>query len=788
MSESITSRVVSNAPETVSRVESALDGVYDDVAILDSADGPSGVDCVIAVGPLSDEEWAVVENAVTSGSQPPLVVLASGSDADQVRDRATVTATDVVVDESDHRFEVLANRVRGMVQFRRSNSDRDQSASATHLTDLYEVATDASLSFPEKANRMLEIGLDRLDVENAHLSTIDQEPERYEIVASIGDLPISPGDLMDLPTTFCRKTIETDEVLALSHASEQGWSDDPAYERSNVECYLGSRIVVGGSLYGTVCFLDRSPHSTFSEAEQTFVSLIARWLSHELERTRREEALETLHGGMTELMRARTKTGVCEMAIGIAGDAVEASSARAWLLDDDGTTLDPVTSLSGTAAVSPLSRGESGTDRLWTAIDEGTVTTFDSSTIPQVGGDSGEPIRSEVVIPLEEFGVMTVCAETAEAFDAIDVSLLKMLGSNAVAALERTEWIEELSAAHQRARRIFESASDGLLLVDPDADEIIDCNDRAANLLGYDDPNVLQSVNPSTICHEDAERFEGLIEEVRQSGRGWAEELTCTGKDGKRIPTEVTAATIELPEGSRILGSLRDVSERKRREQALNVFNRVLRHNIRNDMNVVIGHASMIHTETSDPSLRESAAEIQRTGRKLIELGEKARTFQKVDERDTDADQVDLREILEQISAELESDYPGGTVDVAGVEDAPAAVETTVDVAFRELCENGLQHATTPEPTVSVTVSRVSDGQQFAVTISDEGPGLPSQDCAVLEGETETPLEHGSGLGLWLTNWIVRSNGATLTVVESGDQGTTIRFTFPASDADRADT
>ncbi|MFB6178456.1 MAG: ATP-binding protein, partial [Halorientalis sp.] len=334
---------------------------------------------------------------------------------------------------------------------------------------------------------------------------------------------------------------------------------------------------------------------------------------------------------------------------------------------------------------------------------------------------------------------------------------------------------------------IFESASDALLLVDPDADAIVDCNERAATILGYDDPSALQSVAPSEICREDPTNYQRLVEAVERDGRGRIEGLTCLRRDGGQIPTEVTASTIELGGEAIIIASLRDISDRQRREQALDVFNRVLRHNIRNDMNVVIGHASLIETDVTDDDLAESAAEIRRTGEKLTDLGEKARTVQKLDDRQTDREQVDIRSLLDRVARSVEAAYPEASIDIEGPATADAAVDSTVDVATRELLENAIVHVSADQPTVSVSLSPVDDEHRLAVTISDEGAGLPPQDCAVLEGESETPLSHGSGLGLWLTNWVVTSNGGTVSVVESGDDGTTVRLAFPAGRSESAE-
>ncbi|MFB6179936.1 MAG: GAF domain-containing protein, partial [Halorientalis sp.] len=439
MARGISTLVVTAERQYVDSVESALATVYDDVQVVTPADGETRADCVIAVTPLGDAGWKHVETT-TDGTEPPVIALAGGTDG-QVHSPQTDAVVDIV-DATGQWEQTLANRVRGVVQFRRHEANQSRPAlGGTHLRRLQEIATETDLPFEEKAERLLEVGLDRLGVENAHLSTVDREPEHYEVIASVGELPISAGDLMDLPTTFCRRTIETDDVVSISHAREDGWAGDPAYETGDVECYLGARILVGGSLYGTVCFLDRSPHSTFTEAEQTFVSLVARWLSHELERTRREAALETLHAGTTELMRATTKRGVCEVAVGIAGDLVESPLAHVWVLDDD-ETLRPRASLHVGESPAAVTRRDERGSRLWTALDTGSVAEYGGEASAVSGLVSDTRVRSEMVVPLDEQGVLTIASELAAAFDAIEKSLLKMLGSVTVAALERTDRIE----------------------------------------------------------------------------------------------------------------------------------------------------------------------------------------------------------------------------------------------------------------------------------------------------------------------------------------------------------
>jgi signal transduction histidine kinase len=58
----------------------------------------------------------------------------------------------------------------------------------------------------------------------------------------------------------------------------------------------------------------------------------------------------------------------------------------------------------------------------------------------------------------------------------------------------------------------------------------------------------------------------------------------------------------------------------------------------------------------------------------------------------------------------------------------------------------------------------------------DDGPGLASNERAVLDGRSETPLEHGTGLGLWLANWIVTGLGGELEVVDPDGEGMTLEI------------
>lgn len=162
--------------------------------------------------------------------------------------------------------------------------------------ELYEVMNGPE-EFDAKAERALALGKRYLDVDNAHLTEIHPDSDYWETVASTDSVngTFPPGLVLDFGTTYCRRVVDGGETVALHDAPAQGWGDDPAFDAHGLRCYHGSPIVVGGELYGTVCFVSESARAEpFSDEETLFAELIARMLEHELQRQRTAAEIERL--------------------------------------------------------------------------------------------------------------------------------------------------------------------------------------------------------------------------------------------------------------------------------------------------------------------------------------------------------------------------------------------------------------------------------------------------------------------------------------------------------------
>lgn len=179
----------------------------------------------------------------------------------------------------------------------RNAREQEQKATIEFIQELYDVATEPAVSADEKITQVLARGQHRLGVNGGYLTRIDatddEERGRTVVEASGNHTDLEPGATWPLSKTYCRQTIAQDGLLEIHDALAAGWGDDPAYTTSEIGCYIGTPITVATELYGTVFFAADDPRDKpFTDADRTFVRLMAQLVSYELERRQATTALE----------------------------------------------------------------------------------------------------------------------------------------------------------------------------------------------------------------------------------------------------------------------------------------------------------------------------------------------------------------------------------------------------------------------------------------------------------------------------------------------------------------
>ena len=226
---------------------------------------------------------------------------------------------------------------------------------------------------------------------------------------------------------------------------------------------------------------------------------------------------------------------------------------------------------------------------------------------------------------------------------------------------------------------------------------------------------------------------------------------------------------------------LRDVTERQTREQQLEVLTRVLRHNLRNDLDIALAYAN----EIEDPEIR---THVRSKLQKLVQIGNKARDVESVLATANDPwSSVDLAAVVRTVAGRFRAEYDDCEIVVTAPDKLVLiSHQHLLDRLLSELIENGIEHNNQSPPCVEITVATSDDdGSAVQIKIEDNGPGIPDHERTVIRDGAETPLNHGTGIGLWIANWITGSLGGELSFPTDDAGGTVlIRLTDVRGDPD----
>lgn len=213
-------------------------------------------------------------------------------------------------------------------------------------------------------------------------------------------------------------------------------------------------------------------------------------------------------------------------------------------------------------------------------------------------------------------------------------------------------------------------------------------------------------------------------------------------------------------------------TELTRRNNLINILNRVLRHNLRNDMNVIRGHVRLMSDQLQDETFGSIA--LQKIDQ-FMNLSQKARDLEKIVRNNAECAERNIITLLKSSIADITANFPSASVTLESDEGATVAVLPSFERALYELIENAAKHGGSP-PNVRIAVESLPKAVE--VRIADNGSGLSEQEQEVLATGAEAPLTHGSGLGLWIVYRILSTHDGDVEVMTT-NRGTTVTVSLP---------
>jgi PAS domain S-box-containing protein len=349
--------------------------------------------------------------------------------------------------------------------------------------------------------------------------------------------------------------------------------------------------------------------------------------------------------------------------------------------------------------------------------------------------------------------------------------------------------------AEAQFRALLESAPDAMVLVDPQG-RILMVNAQTERLFGFDRSELfgqgVEMLVPKRFADRHSGHRQSFLLDPRVRPMEARLDLYGQRRDGSEFPVEISLSTIETDEGVLVMSAIRDSSDRKRAEEALQDKTRALEaaqeelvrheglatlgqlaggvsHELRNPLGVIknsVYYLKMVVPD--DERVRKHLAILDRevaTATRIISgMLDFARTTPPM-RAPTDVNSL-VRDGLERLmaadSVRIERDLAEGL--------PPVMVDAD---QVRLVLDNLLSNATQAMPEGGVlTVRTRSVGGRVEICVEDTGAGIAPEHLERIFEPLFTTKSKGIGLGLALARRLTEANDGTIRVEAAAGGGT----------------
>jgi PAS domain S-box-containing protein len=345
--------------------------------------------------------------------------------------------------------------------------------------------------------------------------------------------------------------------------------------------------------------------------------------------------------------------------------------------------------------------------------------------------------------------------------------------------------------AGERSQSILASTHDALLILNPSG-TIEQSNPAASAMLGYNVEELarrdVDTVVPITTG--SGSFFKRLGVHNGQLCQPLLPERQARHRDGRIIPVDVALSLMEVPSGTHVIASLRDVSERKRMDRVKDELISTVSHELRTPLTSVVGALGLLRARAvgSLPTDAVRLIEISdNNARRLIRLINDMLDLDRVGAGSFDVQRnaVDVRDAVTRACEGSEGLGAMRQVRIAcSVPKTPVVVSGDSDRLVQVLT-NLLSNAVRVSPEggrIGVSM-RFDGGREVLLTVDDDGPGIPRGFRDRIFGRFERAENNvgpvGAGLGLAVSRMIVEAHNGRIWFEDRPGGGTRFAVALP---------
>lgn len=269
-----------------------------------------------------------------------------------------------------------------------------------------------------------------------------------------------------------------------------------------------------------------------------------------------------------------------------------------------------------------------------------------------------------------------------------------------------------------------------------------------------------------------------------------AGQIPDKGGDGSPV-VDVIEVPVREPVLKRRLGSLlarREQSQKlqqkmeqvERQRDALSVLNQMIRHDIRNDLQLVQGYAQQLTDSIGDDGADVLKTVISST-EEAIELTEEAGDLSELLlAEDPDIGSIRIDEVVQGEIEAARNANPDVHIEYQQPEaDLTVTGDQMLSSVVRNLVSNAIRHNDSSTPSVFVSLSATEESARL--TVGDNGPGIPDEEkTEIFQHGMKRDGSPGTGIGLFLVSVIVDRYGGDVRVEDREPRGAKFIVELPS--------
>ncbi|MCT9096307.1 PAS domain S-box protein [Haloarchaeobius sp. HME9146] len=412
----------------------------------------------------------------------------------------------------------------------------------------------------------------------------------------------------------------------------------------------------------------------------------------------------------------------------------------------------------------------------------------------------------------ELYGILGVYSNDDEGFDEMETSAVREIASSVSHVLDTIAIrgrIDQQERVLRRYERLVETVGDGMYVLDSDG-HFMTVNNAMMSMTGYSREGLLGEHISIILDDESISAGRDIIRRMVRDRRmeGETQEVVVETKDGRTFPGEVQIALLPFEDEQfrGTVGVVRDVTERKKREQELqrqnerlDAFASIVSHDLRNPLGVSQGYLDLVKEQTDD-SVATYIQHVEDGLDRMEDIVADVLAIARQGQTVTETEPTDLEDIVREAWSNV--DTKSATLTV-GESMRLAADRSRLLRALENLFRNAVEHGgedvaidvgLLEPPTVDDGETEVSTGgfefpgednaapeepeltRPAGFYVADDGEGMPKTVRENAFDSEFTTSEDGLGIGLWVVREVASAHGWTTRVVESAEGGARFEF------------